>query len=146
MKYRGGSGGFGENEVLNDFEVVTLMLSDFLRADVPQSFPDCGRGAFRAMTTEKGASDGPVFCDRPVDGEEVVKNIPNVRAEKGCIRYDFHKNRSEDGTFLFYEIWESPEALDAHGKTPHMLAYKERTKELLACPTVVTVWSQVDCR
>ena len=77
---------------------------------------------------------------------EVVKNIPNVRAEKGCIRYDFHKNRSEDGTFLFYEIWESPEALDAHGKTPHMLAYKERTKELLACPTVVTVWSQVDCR
>ena len=68
---------------------------------------------------------------------EVVKNIPNVRAEKGCIRYDFHKNRSEDGTFLFYEIWESPEALDA---------YKERTKELLACPTVVTVWSQVDCR
>ena len=46
---------------------------------------------------------------------EVVKNIPNVRAEKGCIRYDFHKNRSEDGTFLFYEIWESPEALDAHG-------------------------------
>ena len=77
---------------------------------------------------------------------EVVNNIPNVRAEKGCIRYDFHKNRSEDGTFLFYEIWESPEALDAHGKTPHMLAYKERTKELLACPTVVTVWSQVDCR
>ena len=49
---------------------------------------------------------------------EVVKNIPNVRAEKGCIRYDFHKNRSEDGTFLFHEIWESPEALDAHGKTP----------------------------
>ena len=48
---------------------------------------------------------------------EVVKNIPNVRAEKGCIRYDFHKNRSKDGTFLFYEIWESPEALDAHGKT-----------------------------
>ena len=47
---------------------------------------------------------------------EVVKNIPNVRAEKGCIRYDFHKNRSEDGTFLFYEIWESPEALDAHAK------------------------------
>ena len=32
---------------------------------------------------------------------EVVKNIPNVRAEKGCIRYDFHKNRSEDGTFPF---------------------------------------------
>ena len=50
---RGGSGGFGENEVLNDFEVVTLMLSDFLRADVPQSFPDCGRGAFRAKDNLK---------------------------------------------------------------------------------------------
>ena len=111
------------------------MLSDFLRADVPQSFPDCGRGAFRAKDNLEAQLEA-----------EVVKNIPNVRAEKGCIRYDFHKNRSEDGTFLFYEIWESPEALDAHGKTPHMLAYKERTKELLACPTVVTVWSQVDCR
>ncbi|WP_308776873.1 putative quinol monooxygenase [uncultured Bilophila sp.] len=77
---------------------------------------------------------------------EVVKNIPNVRAEKGCIRYDFHKNRAGDGTFLFYEIWESPEALDAHGKAPHMLAYKESTKGLLACPTVVNVWSQVDCK
>ena len=77
---------------------------------------------------------------------EVVKNIPNVRAEKGCIRYDFHKNRAGDGTFLFYEIWESPEALDAHGKAPHMLAYKESTKGLLVCPTVVNVWSQVDCK
>ena len=123
------------------------MLSDFLRADVPQSFPDCGRGAFRAkdtcfVTAKLTAKKG---MEAQLEAE-VVKNIPNVRAEKGCIRYDFHKNRSEDGTFLFYEIWESPEALDAHGKTPHMLAYKERTKELLACPTVVTVWSQVDCR
>ena len=77
---------------------------------------------------------------------EVVRNIPNVRAEKGCIRYDFHKNRAGDGTFLFYEIWENPEALDAHAKSAHMQVYRERTKELLACPTVVTVWSQVDCR
>ena len=75
---------------------------------------------------------------------EVLANIPNVRAEKGCIRYDFHKNRTEGGTFLFYEIWESPEALTAHAKSPHMMVYKERTKELLARPTVVEVWSAVE--
>lgn len=77
---------------------------------------------------------------------EVVANIPSVRAEKGCLRYDFHKNREQDGTFLFYEAWESQEALLAHGKAPHMLAYRERIRDLLACPTVVTVWSAVDCR
>ena len=76
---------------------------------------------------------------------EVVNNIPNVRAEKGCIRYDFHKNRDGDGRFLFYEIWESPEALEAHGKTPHMLVYKERTEALLISRDI-TVWSEVDCR
>ena len=77
---------------------------------------------------------------------EVVSNIPNVRAEKGCIRYDFHKNRGGDGRFLFYEIWESPEALEAHSKAPHMLAYKKRTADLLSRPTEVIVWSEVDCR
>lgn len=76
---------------------------------------------------------------------EVLRNIPNVRAEKGCLRYDFHKSRAEDGTFLFYEIWESPAALDAHAQSAHMRAYRERTKDFLARPTIVSVWSQVDC-
>ena len=76
---------------------------------------------------------------------EVVANIPNVRAESGCIRYDFHKSRTEAGTFLFYEIWESPEALSAHAQSPHMRAYKERTSNLLARPTAVDVWSAVEC-
>lgn len=75
--------------------------------------------------------------------QEVVRNIPVVRAENGCLRYDFHKNDAEN-TFLFYEIWENSAALAAHAKAPHMLAYKERTRDLLARPTVVNVWSEVD--
>lgn len=90
-----------------------------------------------------------MFCDRQVDGEErheaqleaeVVKNIPNVRAEKGCIRYDFHKNRSEDGTFLSMRSGKARKPSTPTAK--HRTCWPaERTKDLLACPTVVTVWS-----
>ena len=52
----------GDNEALNGFDLIYILctwhvllrkhskaiLSLFLRADVPQSFPDCRRGAFRA--------------------------------------------------------------------------------------------------
>ena len=63
---------------------------------------------------------------------EVVKNIPNVRAEKGCIRYDFHKNRSEDGTFLFYEIWESPAHAGLQGAHQGSAGLSDRRNRLVA--------------
>lgn len=69
--------------------------------------------------------------------------IPAVRAEAGCIRYDLH--RSDYGNvFLFYEIWESPAHLAAHGKTPHMAAMREASASLVAGPAEVNTWEAVD--
>src|SRR5271155_4363677 len=68
-------------------------------------------------------------------------NVPNVRAEKGCIEYAAHIDAAEAGPFqtkfgtdtlVVLESWESPEALRDHVAAPHMKAYAQRTKDLVA--------------
>ena len=68
-------------------------------------------------------------------------NVPNVHAEDGCIEYvatvdsdDAPASQSalgEDG-FVVVEKWASMDALKAHGAAPHMKAYAERSRELVA--------------
>ncbi len=67
-------------------------------------------------------------------------NVPNVRAEEGCIEYaatvDVEPSLSvqtEFGsdTFAVIEKWESIEALKAHFKAPHMTVYAEKTRNLV---------------
>jgi len=68
-------------------------------------------------------------------------NVPAVRAEAGCIAYggaidvpDFGSVQAPFGpdTFVVIEQWENGDALRAHGKSPHMVAYAANTKELVA--------------
>ncbi|WP_343716134.1 putative quinol monooxygenase [Inquilinus sp.] len=69
---------------------------------------------------------------------EFRKIIPEVHAEQGCIEYgpavdaEGSPARFGDDTFVVVEKWESPEALKAHSVAPHMKAYGERTKDLIA--------------
>lgn len=69
---------------------------------------------------------------------EFRANMPAVLAEEGCIEYgpviDAPNSPAAFGpdSFVVVEKWASPEALKAHAKSPHMLAYGERTKEMLA--------------
>ena len=72
-------------------------------------------------------------------------NVPNVRAEKGCIEYAAHVDTEGIGpfqarfgpdAFAVLESWESPEALNAHIATPHMRAYGQNTKDLIASRAV----------
>jgi len=71
---------------------------------------------------------------------EVRKNLPNVRAEKGCIEYGpavdaemggFQTKVGADG-FVVVEKWESIDTLKAHAATPHMAAYGAKTKDMIA--------------
>ena len=75
---------------------------------------------------------------------EILKNIPNVRQEKGCLRYDLHELKDSGGRFMFYEVWEDKAAFEAHRVAPHMGVYRERTKDLLEKPTEVSIWSAAD--
>jgi quinol monooxygenase YgiN len=72
---------------------------------------------------------------------EFRANIPNVRAEPGCIEYTPVVDVEEFGgiqtplgpdTFAVVEKWESAEALRAHAVAPHMKAYADRTRHLIA--------------
>ena len=73
--------------------------------------------------------------------EAFRENLTSVRAEPGCIAYQpavdvpdigsFQTKFGED-TVVVLEIWESAEALRAHGAAPHMVAFGRRTKPMVA--------------
>jgi quinol monooxygenase YgiN len=68
-------------------------------------------------------------------------NVPNVRAEQGCIEYGaaidvdgFGGLQTQFGpdTFVVIEKWASADELRAHAAAPHMAAYAAKTKPMLA--------------
>jgi quinol monooxygenase YgiN len=67
-----------------------------------------------------------------------------VRGETGCLRYDLHVLRGEEGRFLFYEIWADKTSFEAHGVAPHMNVYREKIKDMLAEPVEVRVWAAAE--
>lgn len=48
--------------------------------------------------------------------------------EDGCIVYSFAEDINEPGLIRIYEEWESREALDAHGRAPHMTVWRDGLK------------------
>ncbi|MBW2544643.1 MAG: antibiotic biosynthesis monooxygenase [Deltaproteobacteria bacterium] len=70
---------------------------------------------------------------------EIFKaNVQDVLKEEGCIEYyptvDFDTGlpvQEMDGNVItIIEKWNDLQALESHLKTPHMLAYKEKTKDM----------------
>jgi quinol monooxygenase YgiN len=64
--------------------------------------------------------------------------VPTVHAEAGCIEYgpvvdvDGADPAFGPDTFVVVEKWESLDALKAHAAAPHMIAYGQKTKDLVA--------------
>ena len=72
---------------------------------------------------------------------EIFKsNVPAVRAEKGCIEYrptvdvdaGLPPQLLEPDTVVVIEKWDSLDALRNHLASPHMLAYREKVKDLVS--------------
>ncbi|SRR5258707_11468205 len=85
------------------------------------------------ITTKAGQRDSVLQTFRA--------NVPNVLAEDGCIEYEATLDaapalaaQTEFGpdTFVVIEKWKSLEALQAHFKAPHMAAYAEKTRDMIA--------------
>lgn len=86
-----------------------------------------------------------IVTAKPGRREEILAafraNVPAVRAEKGCIEYgpavdadgfgSFQAKMGPD-TFVVIETWADADALKAHAMAPHMVAYGEKTKDLIA--------------
>ena len=72
---------------------------------------------------------------------EIFKgNVPKVRAENGCIKYEPTvdvdsgipiQGALRENMVTIVEAWEGVEALHAHLKAPHMLSYREQVKDLV---------------
>ena len=61
--------------------------------------------------------------------EVLVSLVEPTRKESGCLCYNLHQSKNDKSQFMFYEQWASKEALDAHGKTPHLKALGEKLKD-----------------
>ena len=49
--------------------------------------------------------------------------VAPTMAEPGCITYEFYRDLDDPTLFLCFEHWESREAMDAHGTTPHVAEF-----------------------
>ena len=66
-------------------------------------------------------------------------NVPAVRMEKGCIEYfpavDIDSGMKpqilDENVVTVIEKWESLEALHNHSRAPHMLAYREKVRDIV---------------
>jgi quinol monooxygenase YgiN len=84
-----------------------------------------------------------ILTAKPGKRDEVLAhfraNVSAVHAEAGCIEYGPAIDATTgtpakfgDDTFVVIEKWESAEHLKAHAASPHMTAYGEKTRDLLA--------------
>jgi quinol monooxygenase YgiN len=84
-----------------------------------------------------------IITAKPGKREEVLAafraNMPAVHAEAGCIEYGpvidaptGTPTKFGDDTFVVIEKWETADHLKAHAASPHMKAYGEKTRDLLA--------------
>lgn len=86
-----------------------------------------------------------VITAKPGQRDAILKefraNVPNVKAEKGCIEYGpvidaepapSLQTKLGPDTFMVVEKWSDMEALKAHAGAPHMAAYAAKVKDLIA--------------
>ena len=75
--------------------------------------------------------------------EALLALVAPTRAESGCINYDLHVARDNPREFVFYENWRSPADLDAHFKTPHMVAFFKNAHEMLDGEADIARWTML---
>jgi quinol monooxygenase YgiN len=69
--------------------------------------------------------------------------ITKVRTEPGCQQYILHRALKDPTQFAFYEVYADKEALDAHGKTPHMAEMRSKLGGLIES-TTLDIMSEID--
>lgn len=60
---------------------------------------------------------------------DALEMLEETRTEEGCVSYVFSVPIDDPDTLRIAEIWESQEALDAHGQTPHMAKFGKILRE-----------------
>ena len=74
---------------------------------------------------------------------ELMALVEPTRAETACISYDLHQDTEDKASFMFYENWQSKEALDEHIQTPHLQNLLAKADDLFDGPLDVTIWKKL---
>ena len=61
-------------------------------------------------------------------------NRAGSRTEPGNLRFDILQAAEDPCRFLFYEVFTSQEAVEAHRQTPHYLAWRAKAEAWMAKP------------
>ncbi|MCK5892795.1 MAG: putative quinol monooxygenase [Aeromicrobium sp.] len=87
------------------------------------------------------------FVAKPGQGEQLEEilagALASVRAEDGCLRYDFFRVRRDDTAFVMIEEWASTDALRAHGSSDAFQALSLRLGEVVAEAPVIRLLEPV---
>jgi quinol monooxygenase YgiN len=72
-----------------------------------------------------------MYYVKPGHGDEVARRLREMAAmvqqhEPDCLIYEAHRLQSNPDVFLLYELYRSPEALEAHRTTPHFQSIIEQ--------------------
>lgn len=67
-------------------------------------------------------SVNPEHVDELRDACDVM--VRATLQEAGCHSYSFSQSLTDPGTVQIFEIWQSPEELEAHFATPHMATFR----------------------
>ena len=69
--------------------------------------------------------------------------VPKVMKDPGTLNYAIHRAVDDPTKFLVYEVYESREALQAHGQTEHFKAFGAATRGMFAARAELQFWNKV---
>ena len=99
-----------------------------------------------ALRTDEGGIVYTIFVTFQVQAEHrddfIKATMDDARGamgtEPGCVRFDILRDEEDPNKVHLYEVYKDKAALDAHGQTPHLLKWRETTKDWRAGPSVVS--------
>jgi len=71
------------------------------------------------------------------------KLVPAVRSEPGCLLFQAHRGANTPGIILFYEIFATQEAFEAHKNAAHTKQWFKNIESLVASPVEVSVLAPI---
>lgn len=75
---------------------------------------------------------------------EIRANAQESLKEKGVLQFDILQKDDEPGSFVLYEVYESPEALEAHRNSSHFKRWLEFGVPLLSSPREKILYKKID--
>ena len=79
--------------------------------------------------------------------ETILAMVNPTRSEEGNKIYNFYEVKNDEGkniSFLLFEVYKDPAALDFHKNTSHYKNYRSKIVDLLDRPIEVKVLNSID--